>query len=89
MNRKKKTQIDVIYANIDILSVKRKRIEEALFNIFVLRENNYLNVDIAYNLKKNDYFYIYITFLNKLNNQSHSNFISNDFNILSAINQAN
>ena len=27
--------------------------------------------------------------MNKLNNQNHSNFISNDFNILNAVNQVN
>ena len=82
-------QIDVIYININILNVKRKRIEKALFNVFVSEKNDYLNVNITYVLKKNDYLHIYITFLNELNDQSHLNFISNDFNILSAINQTN
>ena len=83
---KKKTQIDVIYTNIDILNVKRKRIEKALFNVFALRKNDYFNVNITYVSKKNDYFYIYITFLDELNDQNHSNFILNDFNILNIIN---
>ena len=39
--------------------------------------------------KKNDYLHIYITFLNELNDQNHSNLISNNFNILNIINQAN
>ena len=74
--------------NINILNVKRKRIEKALFNIFALKKDDYFNVNMTYVLKKNDYLHIYITFLNELNDQSHSNFISNDFNILNAINQA-
>ena len=41
---------------------------------------------MTYISKKNDYFYIYITFLNELNDQNHSNIILNDFNILSIIN---
>ena len=72
--------------NINVLNVKRKRIEEALFNAFVSEENNYLNVNIMYISEKNDYFYIYMTFLNELNNQIHSNLILNDFNILNIIN---
>ena len=82
-------QINVIYMSINVLNIKRKRIEKTLFNVFVLKENDYLNVNITYALKKNDYFYIHITFLNELNNQNHSNLISNDFNILNTINQTN
>ena len=72
--------------NINVLNIKRKRIEKALFNVFVSKKNDYFNVNITYASKKNDYFYIYITFLNELNDQSYSNFILNDFNILSVIN---
>ena len=72
--------------NIDMLNIKRKRIEEVLFNVFVSKKNNYFNVNITYILKKNDYLHIYITFLNELNDQNYLNFISNDFNILSVIN---
>ena len=72
--------------SINILNVKHKRIEKALFNAFASRKNNYFNVNMTYILKENDYFYIYIAFLNKLNNQSYSNLISNDFNILNVIN---
>ena len=75
--------------NINVLNVKRKRIEKASFNASAPKENDYLNVNITYIPKKNDYFYVYITFLNELNDQSRSNFISNDFNILNAINQIN
>ena len=75
--------------SINVLNVKRKRIEKALFNVFVLKKNNYFNVNITYTLKKNDYLYIYITFLNELNDENHSNFTLNDFNILNIINQAN
>ena len=82
-------QINVIYININILNVERKRIEKALFNVFASGENNYFNINITYALKKNDYFYIHITFLNELNNQNHSNLILNDFNILNIINQIN
>ena len=87
--KKKKAQIDVIYSNINILNIKRKRIEEALFNVFILKKNDYFNINITYILKKNNYFYTYIIFLNELNDQSYLNLISNDFNILSAINQIN
>ena len=73
--------------NINILNVKRKRIEKALFNAFVSKKDDYLNVNITYISKKNDYLYIYMIFLNELNNQNHSNIISNDFNILNIINQ--
>ena len=45
-------QIDVIYININILNVKRKRIEKALFNVFVSEKNDYFNVNITYILKK-------------------------------------
>ena len=72
--------------NINVLNVKRKRIEKALFNVFASGENDYLNVNITYILEKNDYLHIHMTFLNELNDQNHSNFISNDFNILSIIN---
>ena len=50
MNRKKKkkTQIDIIYSNINALNVKRKRIKKTLFNVFVLKENDYLNINITY-----------------------------------------
>ena len=49
--------------NIDILSVKRKRIEKALFNVFVLEENDYLNVNITYIFKKKRLFsYLYNIF---------------------------
>ena len=64
---KKKTQIDVIYVNINVLNIKRKRIEKALFNIFVSEKNDYFNVNMTYISKKNDYFHIYIIFLNELN----------------------
>ena len=66
--KKKKTQIDIIYININVLNVKYKRIEKALFNASASKENNYFNVNTTYILKKNDYFHIYITFLNELNN---------------------
>ena len=75
--------------SIDILNVKRKRIEKALFNASVSGENNYLNVNIIYTSKKNDYLHIHMTFLNELNDQSHSNLILNDFNILNIIIQTN
>ena len=65
--KKKNTQIDVIYMNINVLNVKYKRIEKALFNVFALRENNYINVNMMYISKKDDYLYIYVTFLNELN----------------------
>ena len=42
---------------------------------------------MIYVSEKDDYLHIYITFLNELNNQNHSNLISNDFNILNIINQ--
>ena len=42
-----------------------------------------------YILRKNNYLYTYMIFLNELNNQSYSNFILNDFNILDVINQVN
>ena len=54
--------------SINISNVKRKRIEKALFNVFVSEKNNYFNVIITYALRKNDYLYTYITFLNELNN---------------------
>ena len=73
--------------SINILNIKYKRIKKALFNAFVSKKNNYLNVNITYISKKNDYLYTHITFLNKLNNQNHLNLISNNFNILNAINQ--
>ena len=60
-------QIDVIYASINILNVKCKRIKETLFNVFVSKKNDYFNVNIMYILKKNDYFHTYIIFLNELN----------------------
>ena len=50
--KKKKTQIDIIYTNINVLNVKYKRIEKALFNVFILKKNNYLNVNITYISKK-------------------------------------
>ena len=75
--------------SINILNIKYERIKKALFNVFASKKNDYFNVNITYILKKNDYLYIHITFLNELNDQNHSNFISNDFNILNAINQAN
>ena len=31
-------QIDIIYAIINILNIKRKRIEKASFNVFVLKK---------------------------------------------------
>ena len=73
--------------SINILNIKYKRIKKALFNASVSKKNNYLNVNITYISKKNDYLYTHITFLNKLNNQNHLNLISNNFNILNAINQ--
>ena len=72
--------------NIDVLNIKRKCIEKTLFNVSVSKKNYYFNVNITYILKKKDYLHIYITFLNELNDQNHSNLILNDFNILSAIN---
>ena len=75
--------------NIDISNVKRKCIKEASFNAFASKENNYLNINITYTPKKNDYFHIHMIFLNELNEQNYSNFISNNFNILNIINQAN
>ena len=50
--------------NINVLSVKRKRIEKALFNIFVLGKNDYFNINMTYILKNNDYLYVYINFFN-------------------------
>ena len=38
--------------NINILNVKRKRIEKALFNAFVSKKDDYLNVNITYISKK-------------------------------------
>ena len=87
--KKKKTQIDVIHASINVSNVKRKCIEKALFNASALKENDYFNINMTYVSKKNDYFHIYMTFLNELNDQNHSNLILNDFNILIIINQAN
>ena len=49
---------------------KRKRIKKTLFNIFIL--------------KKNDYFNINIIFINKLNFNKYI-FILNDYNILNII----
>ena len=72
--------------NINALSVKRKRIKKTLFNAFASKKNNYFNVNITYISEKDDYLYIYVIFLNELNNQSHLNLISNDFNILNIIN---
>ena len=61
--KKKKAQIDVIYANINVLNVKRKRIEETLFNVFISEKNNYLNVNITYISKKKRLFsYLYNIF---------------------------
>ena len=60
-----------------------------LFNDSALEKNDYFNVNITYALKKDDYLHIYITFLDELNDQSYSNLILNDFNILNAINQTN
>ena len=60
-------QINVIYVNINILNVKRKRIEKASFNVFVSKKNDYFKVNITYISKKYDYFEIYIIFLNELN----------------------
>ena len=45
-------QINVIYISINVLSVKCKRIEKALFNVFALKKNNYLNINIMYTSKK-------------------------------------
>ena len=45
-------QIDIIYININVLNVKRKRIEKALFNAFALKKNDYFNVNITYISKK-------------------------------------
>ena len=45
-------QIDIIYININILNVKCKRIEKALFNVFASKKNNYFNVNITYTLEK-------------------------------------
>ena len=57
MNRKKKkTQIDIIYININVLNVKRKRIEKALFNVFASEKNDYFNVNIMYIFKKKRLF---------------------------------
>ena len=42
IEKKKKTQIDVIYANINVLNIKRKRIEEASFNVFALKKKNFI-----------------------------------------------
>ena len=36
-------------------------------------------------LQKNDYFHIHITFLNELNDQNHSNFTLNDFNMSKSV----
>ena len=33
-------QTDIIYISINVLNVKRKRIEKALFNVFVLKKND-------------------------------------------------
>ena len=53
-------QIDVIYASINILNVKCKRIKETLFNVFVSKKNDYFNVNIMYILKKKRLFsYLY------------------------------
>ena len=38
--------------NINVLNVKRKRIEKALFNVFALKKNDYFNVNITYISKK-------------------------------------
>ena len=53
--------------SINVLNVKRKRIEKALFNVFASKKNDYFNVNITYISKKNDYLHIHITFLNELN----------------------
>ena len=62
-------------------NASKKRHLTFLFQIFF-----YFNVNITYVLKKNDYFHIYIIFLNELNDQNYLNFILNDFNILNTIN---
>ena len=67
MNKKNKMQIDIIYASINVLNVKRKHIEKASFNVFISKKNNYFNVNITYIPKKNDYLHIYMIFLNELN----------------------
>ena len=72
--------------NINVLNVKHKRIKKALFNVFVSKKNDYFNINMTYAPKENDCLYIYMTFLNELNDQSHSNLILNDFNILNIIN---
>ena len=41
-----------IYININVLNIKRKRIEKALFNVSALKKNNYINVNITYISKK-------------------------------------
>ena len=38
--------------SINALNVKRKRIKKVLFNIFISKKNDYLNVNIIYALKK-------------------------------------
>ena len=53
-------QIDIIYTNIDVLNVKRKCIEKALFNVFALEKNDYLNVNITYISKKKTIIFIFI-----------------------------
>ena len=74
--KKKKAAIDVINFNFNKegLNNKRKWIKKTLFNVFVLKKNNYLNVNYIF-IEKLD-FNIYLL-----------NIISDDYNILDIINQ--
>ena len=45
--------------NINVLNIKRKRIEKMLFNIFISKKNNYFNVNITYISKKRLFLYLY------------------------------
>ena len=67
--KKKKAIIDVIYFNEKSFNNKRKRVKEILFNAFILKKNNYFNVNIIFIDELN--FNIYI--------------LSNDYNILDII----
>ena len=68
--------IDIINFNFNKkgLNNKRKRIKKVLFNIFILKKNNYLNANYIFIKKLN--FSIYLL-----------NAVSNNYNILDIIDQ--
>ena len=56
--KKKKIKINVISLKNKVLSNKRKRIEETLFNIFALEENDYFNINYIFLKKLNSSIYL-------------------------------